>query len=177
MIVRRLCEDETINSFYCGDSDLDDFILNEASLYRNSLLSVNYVMEEEDNSVAFFSLSNDKISIHDFEDKTKFNRFRSRKFVNKKRIKSYPAVKIGRFAIDSKFQGDGIGSILLDFIKGYFLVDNKTGCRFITVDAYKSAIPFYEKNGFVALQNRNDAFTQLMYFDLADYKNKLKVGC
>ena len=53
MIVRRLCEDETINSFYCGDSDLDDFILNEASLYRNSLLSVHYVMEEEDNFVAF----------------------------------------------------------------------------------------------------------------------------
>ena len=176
MIVRRLCEDETINSFYCGDSDLDDFILNEASLYRNSLLSVHYVMEEEDNFVAFFSLSNDKISIHDFENKTKFNRFRSRKFVNKKRIKSYPAVKIGRFAIDSKFQGNGIGSILLDFIKGYFLVDNKTGCRFITVDAYKSAISFYEKNGFVALQNHNDAFTQLMYFDLADYKNKLKIS-
>ena len=55
MIVRRLCENEAINSFYCGDSDLDDFILNEASLYRNSLLSVNYVMEEEDNPVAFLS--------------------------------------------------------------------------------------------------------------------------
>lgn len=175
MIIRRLCEDETISSFYCGDSDLDDFILNEAPLYRDSLLSVNYVMEEEDDSVAFFSLSNDKISIHDFEDKTNFNRFRSHKFVNKKRIKSYPAVKIGRFAIESKFQGNGIGSVLLDFIKGYFLVDNKTGCRFITVDAYKSAVSFYEKNGFVALQNRNDVFTQLMYFDLADYKNKLKV--
>lgn len=175
MIVRRLCEDEIINSFYCGDNDLDDFILNEASLYLDSLLSVNYIMEEDNFPIAFFSLSNDKISIHDFEDKTNFNRFRSRKFVNKKRIKSYPAVKIGRFAIDTQSQGKGIGSVLLDFIKGYFLVDNKTGCRFITVDAYKSAIPFYEKNGFVALQNHSDTFTQLMYFDLADYKNKLKI--
>ena len=56
MIIRRLCEDETISSFYCGDSDLDDFILNEAPLYRDSLLSVNYVMEEDDSPVAFFSL-------------------------------------------------------------------------------------------------------------------------
>ena len=176
MVVRRLFEGETINSFYCGDGDLDDFILNEAPLYRNSLLSVNYVMEEDDGPVAFFSLSNDKISVHDFVDKTNFNRFRSRKFVNKKRIRSYPAVKIGRLAIDSKFQGKGVGSVLLDFIKGYFLVDNKTGCRFVTVDAYKSAISFYEKNGFVALQDHNDAFTQLMYFDLMDYKKMLRLA-
>ena len=32
MIIRRLNEDEAINGFYCGDSDLDDFIENEAML-------------------------------------------------------------------------------------------------------------------------------------------------
>ena len=175
MIVRRLAEDEAINSFCCGDSDLDDFIINEAMLYCKSLLSVNYIMEEYDNPVAFFSLLNDKISIHEFDNKTNFNRFRSHKFVNKKRIQSYPAVKIGRFAIENKFQGGGIGSMLLDFIKGYFIINNKTGCRFITVDAYKSAVHFYEKNGFVALHNNDDdSFTRLMYFDLADYKNHLR---
>lgn len=65
--------------------------------------------------------------------------------------------------------------MLLDFIKGYFIINNKTGCRFITVDAYKSAVSFYEKNGFVALHNNDDdSFTRLMYFDLVDYKNHLK---
>lgn len=174
MIIRRLNEDEAINGFYCGDSDLDDFIENEAMLYRKSLLSVNYIMEEEHNPVAFFSLSNDKISIHEFDSKTNFNRFRSHKFVNRKRISSYPAVKIGRFAIDNKYQKCGFGSMLLDFIKGFFVMDNKTGCRFITVDAYRSAISFYERNGFVALQNNNKSSTQLMYFDLRDYKDMLK---
>lgn len=174
MQIRRLVEGETIKSFYCGDDDLDDFILNEAVSYCDSLLSVNYIMERDNNPVAFFSLSNDKISVHEFDDRTHFNRFRSRKFVNKKRIKNYPSVKIGRFAIENKFQGNGIGSMLLDFIKAYFIIDNKSGCRFITVDAYKTAIPFYEKNGFVALQNNNESATQLMYFDLSDYKNKLK---
>lgn len=44
---------------------------------------------------------------------------------------------------------------------------NKTGCRFIIVDAYQNAIPFYERNGFVMLSSRdiNDE-TRLMYFDL-----------
>ena len=29
------------------------------------------------------------------------------------------------------------------------VLENKTGCRFLTVDAYAAAVPFYEKNGFV----------------------------
>ncbi|MBR4156105.1 MAG: GNAT family N-acetyltransferase [Bacteroidales bacterium] len=170
MVIRRLNETEIINSFICGDSDLDDFVKNEASSYQKALLSVNYIMERKEETVAFFSLSNDKISVNEFDDKTSFNRFRSRKFVNRKRIKSYPAVKIGRFAINLPSQGKGIGTTLLDFIKAYFLIDNKSGCRFITVDAYKSAIPFYEKNGFVPLQDNDGNITQLMYFDLADYR-------
>lgn len=39
--------------------------------------------------------------------------------------------------------------------------------RFITVDAYISAIPFYEKNGFKQLtQKDEDEHTRLMYFDM-----------
>ena len=48
-------------------------------------------------------------------------------------------------------------------------MNNKTGCRFLTVDAYKAAVPFYEKNGFVPLNDDDiDAPTRLLYFDLKD---------
>ena len=48
------------------------------------------------------------------------------------------------------------------------LMDNKTGCRFLTVDAYADAIPFYIKNGFVPLNEEDaGAVTRLLYFDLA----------
>lgn len=61
-----------------------------------------------------------------------------------------------------------IGSYLIDFIKSYFLMDNKTGCRFLTVDAYAGAVPFYLKNGFIPLNDEDaDADTRLLYFDLA----------
>ena len=175
MVIRRLNETEIIDSFNCGDSDLDDFVKNEALSYQEALLSVNYIMERKEETIAFFSLSNDKISVNEFDNKTSFNRFRSRKFVNRKRIKSYPAVKIGRFAINLSSQSKGVGTMLLDFIKAYFLIDNKSGCRFITVDAYKSAISFYEKNGFVPLQDNDGNITQLMYFDLADYRKSFSV--
>jgi hypothetical protein len=58
-------------------------------------------------------------------------------------MKSYPAAKIGRFAVAQSMKGLSIGSAMLKFIKSFFVMDNKTGCRFLTVDAYVDAIPFY----------------------------------
>ena len=39
--------------------------------------------------------------------------------------------------------------------------------RFLTVDAYLNAVPFYEKNGFRFMNAEdNDPHTRLMYYDL-----------
>ena len=101
---------------------------------------------------------------------TEFNRFRRKQgFPNEKRLKSYPAVKLCRLAVDKQAKGNQIGSGLLDYIKSMFVINNKTGCRFITVDAYLDAIPFYEKNGFRMMNlEDDDPHTRLMYFDLMD---------
>ena len=167
----KLAEDERVESFDCGDADLNDFILNDALPYRKEKLAVTYTYvnkENKSNVAAFFCLSNDRISLTDFDSKTKYNKF-SRRFNNRKRLKSYPAVKIGRFAVSVSMKGMSIGSILLDFIKHYFTINNKTGCRFITVDAYSAAIPFYLHNGFVPLNDEDaDEPTRLLYFDLND---------
>ena len=76
------------------------------------------------------------------------------------------------------------GSETLDFIKGWFLsTNNKTGCRFVIVDAVNEqyVISFYQKNGFQPLfssEEQEFAYTigkkdipvkldtRLMYFDL-----------
>ncbi len=169
--IHRLRRKEAVESFDCGDADLNDFILKESMLYRQALLAVSYVMENKQDSSdvsAYFSLANDKVSLNDFENKTEFNRFRKHRFVNEKRLKSYPAVKICRLGVDLSMKGQYVGTFLLNFIKSYFVINNKTGCRFLTVDAYADAIPFYLKNGFVPLNDEDaDADTRLLYFDLA----------
>lgn len=169
--IHRMAEQEVVTTFNCGDEDLNGFILTDAPLYRKEKLAVTYTVFEKDNSdnvVAFFSLSNDRISISDFDNKTRYNRF-SRRFNNHKRLKSYPAAKIGRLGVSESMKCMNIGSMLLRFIKLYFTVDNKTGCRFITVDAYAAAIPFYLRNGFVPLNDEDaDEPTRLLYFDLND---------
>lgn len=169
--VRKLFVDELIESFDCGDADLNDFLLNEAALYRKALLAVTYVFEEKTTKqiAAFFSLANDKVSLSDFENKTEFNRFRKKRFPNEKRLKSYPAAKLCRLGVDESMKGNSIGTLLLYFIKSYFVTNNKTGCRFLTVDAYADAVPFYLKNGFVPLNDDDkDDETRLLYFDLND---------
>ena len=91
--VHKMDENESVATFDCGDEDLNSFILTDAPLYRKEKLAVTYIVTEKadrNKVVAFFSLSNDRISISDFDNKTKYNRF-SRRFNNHKRLKSYPA--------------------------------------------------------------------------------------
>lgn len=174
LFVRKLNEDESVSSFDCGDDDLNDFILNDVRAYRYAKLAVTYVMcnkEDFNHVLAFCSLANDRVSMSDFESRTEFNRFRKHQhFPQSKRMKSYPAVKLCRLAVDNSAKGKSAGSMMLDFVKSYFVSDNKTGCRFITVDAYIDAIPFYEKNGFVPLNSDDEdsTYTRLLYFDLND---------
>lgn len=99
--IRKLESDENISSFDCGDQDLNDFIVEEAPFYRKALLAVTYVLESAETGevLAYFSLANDRVSLSDFESSTEFNRFRKKRFVNEKRIKSYPAAKLCRLAV------------------------------------------------------------------------------
>ena len=169
--IRILQKDEKVKSFNCGDNDLNDFLLNRSNSFRKALLAVTYVFEniESKEIIGYFSLANDRVSLTDFENKTEFNRFRRNRFINGKRMKSYPSVKICRLGINKDFHGQGIGSMLLNFIKSYFLEENKTGCRFITVDAYNNAIPFYQNNDFQHLKKEeSDTVTRLLYYDLND---------
>ena len=171
-VVRKMREDEIVTSFSCGEKykDLNDFLINDAPFFRKELLAVTYLLEEDSNTKAYFSLANDRVGIEDFSSSTSYNRFRRKRFVNSKRIKHYPAVKICRLGVDVSRQYTGIGTVLINFIKMHFLADNKTGCRYVTVDAHRDAVPFYLKNGFKFLcEEPHDSEidkTVLMFYDL-----------
>ena len=74
----------------------------------------------------------------------------------------------GRFAVSLQYRGRGIGSKLLDIIKRRLKRDiGDSQFRFLTVDAYLDAVPFYERNGFRKLTpTREQGDTQAMYFDI-----------
>lgn len=164
MKIVRLTQEHTFKPFDCGEDDLNDFLLQDAKQYAKGLLAVTYVIEDEDMTVAFFSLSNDRISLSE-SDKATWRRIRS-SFPHRKHRSDYPAVKIGRLGVNIGAQHKHIGTDIIDFVKQTFITKNRTGCCFVTVDALRSAVPFYESNGFKLLRKVNEGDTIPMYYDL-----------
>jgi hypothetical protein len=94
MKIVRLTQEHAFKPFDCGEGDLNDFLLQDAKQYAKGLLAVTYVIEDEESTVAFFSLSNDRISLLE-SDKATWRRIRA-SFPHRKHRSDYPAVKIGR---------------------------------------------------------------------------------
>lgn len=167
----RQIEDNTeIKSFDCGDADLNDFLFSDAIKYYKSMMALTYILEDNraNATVAYYSLLNDKIVL-DPEQKKFWNRL-NRLIPNSKRRKDYPAVKIGRLAVSKEYAGQQIGRTILLQIKHVFATMRRSACRFITVDAYAGAVPFYEKNGFSFLSETDKhSRTRAMYFDLINF--------
>lgn len=169
IIYKRLDEHDYIKSFNCGDEDLNDFIKNDALLYYKSRLSTSYILEDKTTGevIGYFCLAHDRISLTDFPSNSSYNRFRKKFFAQGKMFKSYPAIKICRLATSLNYRGEGIGSMIINMIIASYQQDNKAGCRFVTVDAYASALPFYYNQGFVPLSKEDEgADTRQLYFDL-----------
>ena len=166
----RLEDDTPISSFDCGDSDLNGFLQNDAKNYLKSMLAVTYLVKMEKEIAAYFCLSYDgltRTTILTEEEKALWNRV-GRKIPNSKRRRTYSAVKIGRLAVNQKFSGLGLGTQMLLSVREMYLKEpHHAGCRFVTVDAYRSALSFYEKNDFRYLTTKDkDEDTRAMYFDL-----------
>lgn len=167
---RQIEADTEIKSFDCGDADLNDFLVSDAKNYLRAMMALTYLLEDnaEDKTVAYYSLLNDKI-VFDPEDKHFWNKL-NRKIANNKRRKEYPAVKIGRLAVSTDYSGNHIGEAILLQVKHMFSTMRRSACRFITVDAYAAAVPFYEKCGFMFLSDRDKSSkTRAMYFDLINF--------
>jgi GNAT superfamily N-acetyltransferase len=149
--------------------------------YDHQLLGRTYVFTLDSNAeqiVCFFTVSNDGLKVDHRTNNAR--RKVNKKIPHVKQMRNYPAVLIGRLGVNDTFRGQGIGSQLMDFIKAWFSSDeNKTGCRFILVDAYneKDVLDYYSKNEFQFLLKEEDEEknegedkpkTRFMFYDLIE---------
>jgi GNAT superfamily N-acetyltransferase len=170
-------------SFSCGDVDLDDFFLNDVVKFDRQLLgkSFCYRLDEEPSIiVCAFTLANSSIDGRNLPNSRK--KRLTANIPHEKSLSSYPAMLIGRLGVHSNFGRRGIGSELIRFIQSLTLhKDNRSGCRYLTVDAYNNEITrnYYETNGFlylfsterqekeyIGMPENRELKTRLMYFDL-----------
>ncbi len=166
----QLSSKTDIKPFKCAEDDLYGFLFDNAKHFQDELMAVTYLLEDREMNVtvAYFSLLADKITFNPGE-KAIWNRL-NRNIPNPKRRRNYPALKIGRLAVNENYANEGVGTFVIDSIKYAFTTVKRLGCRFLTVDALKSATHFYEKNGFQFFTGEDkDDETRLMFFDLKNF--------
>ena len=175
--------------FSCGENDLDEFFAKDCLINQSRLLGKTYLFclkEQPETIVTAFSLSNDSIRLTNRITDEYKEQFLDDTNLHDKSLKRFPAVLIGRLGTNKDFAGQGYGTAIMDFIKVLFRTNNRTGCRFLIVDALNrpETLHYYEKNGFRYLIDderleakymgmgvgRLPLNTRLMYFDLLKIK-------
>jgi len=159
--IRPLSEID-INDFECTNKELTNFFKEDSFDNEAELVSKIYFLTavEDKYPLVGFSISNAEIkAVNDI------NMVMPQSCL----YKTFPAVRIGKFATNINHEAKGLGKLSLNLIKKWFVFNNKTGCRFIVVDARKEkGVPaFYKKCGFemYPIQETN-AGTYIMYCDL-----------
>lgn len=180
--------------FTCKDEDITEFFTQDYADYAYQLLGKSYCFVKPDTSeiVCAFTVANSSVKVDSLPSnlRNKLNR----KIPNAKRRPQYPAVLVGQLAVSDLFSRHHVGDELLDFIKSWFIDPlNKTGCRYVIVDAvnHQKVFEYYQRNGFkflfssdkeewTFLHNKGlepatpvePMKTRLMYFDLIYLRTK-----
>ena len=166
MKVVQLTSDYEMKPFDCGDTELNGFLLNEAKAFSKNRLANTFLICDGDVIIGYFSLFNDKISKQEVS-KAVWRKIK-KLFPHSKHFGSYPAVKIGRFAIALQYRNCGMGRKMMVVLQYRLKKEiSSSTFRVLTVNAYLEAIPFYERNGFKRLDPEEIAGnTRTMFFDM-----------
>jgi len=141
-------------AFSCGKDILDNYIHNQACQDVKRKMSVCFVWEDIETELiqGYYTLANNSIPLNIIPEKWR-----------KKLPQSYssiPTTLLGRLAVDKRFQGKGIGPILLiEALKRSYNISEDIGSFAVAVDPLDNeAEKFYEKFGFAKLPNSGKMF-------------------
>jgi len=145
------------SDFSCGKEMLDIYIHKQAKQDVTRKLSTCFVINEKETNLikGYYTLSNNSIPLKLVPND-----------IQKKLPRSYesiPTTLLGRLAIDNKFQGQGIGKlILVDALKRSYEISKTIGSLAVIVDPIdQDAENFYKKYGFIKLPDSGKMFLQM----------------
>jgi GNAT superfamily N-acetyltransferase len=139
--ISRLRGTHILDEFDCGDPAVNGF-LRDAEIYEEKLFSRIYVVTSEDTVIGYYALASG--SIHGTIEGKKTR---------------WPSLLLGQLGVDLKYQGQGIGSILIDHVKAKARsISDEIGCRILFLHTYNSSLveDFYiDHHGFSLLEVRD----------------------
>jgi predicted GNAT family N-acyltransferase len=133
------------DAFSCGVPALDRYLKKQASQDVSKYVSATFVMTPDGATIAgFYSLSSHSVSLADLPEE-----------IGKKlpRYPNVPATLLGRLAVSSEFQGQGVGKLLLvDALRRVLATSVIVASAVVVVDAKDEALlKFYIHHGFIPL--------------------------
>ncbi|MBN1323911.1 MAG: GNAT family N-acetyltransferase [Methanotrichaceae archaeon] len=154
-----------LNYFNSTSDELNDFLKNDALDGQNSMISRTYLCFYKERLLGFITLIGDTIEtklmiITDGIDGYEYDK--------------YPAIKIGRLAVDKDYEGRGIGPHMLKWSIGLvYQISQQIGCRYITVDSKKDSTWLYEREGFKIVKKQRNRNFPPMYLNMYAFHQKM----
>lgn len=152
-----LSADDVLDGFHCRNVGVNKFILEEARPFQEERLGTTYLFSYDGKVIAFATLMMAEIKRELMSDEDRLE-------IGKD---CYPALQIGQLAVDVRYEGNGVGTYVLDWCIGFAIrTSDRIACRFIVLDAEKDAVGFYEKYGFSMLKRQDRRTHPTMYIDV-----------
>ncbi len=142
--IRRLEPSDDRSKFRCGNIDLDRFFQRYAgqNQFHHHIGTTYVAIREEEQITGFVTVTSGEMSVEKLPK------------ILRKHLPSYPLpiLRIARLAVDERFQGHGVGRLLLRaMLKLALELRDWTGCTGVVVDAKPEAVAFYSSLGFKSI--------------------------
>jgi len=138
--INLLTECVDVRQFTCRkrahSSTLENFLRRHAIDNQKKQLSVTWVATMRDVPIGYFSLACASIDLTDLtpdekDDCPLYDR--------------YPAIIIGKFAVDDRYQQQGVGPWMMEHLYAIIIrLLELVGCRYIIVESKPASVGFYE---------------------------------
>lgn len=152
-ITKLLSNSHEKSNFLCGKEMLDDYIQKQAKQDKKGKVAACFILSDDDKVIkGYYTLSYGSIP-----------RIQLPESLIKKlpKYKDLPVTLLGRLAVDNKFKGEKLGSLLLmDALKRSFdTATTRIASMAVIVDLIdQDAINFYAKYGFIILEDSKRMF-------------------
>ena len=171
---------KALKNFRCGIKEMDDFIHFQLDSFLSDHKNQLFIVSNEAGSiVGMFVLSegffyDERDAFIDAPAYGKPFAILDRMSGTTKIAKRYSTIEIEYLAVAQEFRNQSIGTEIILAITD---LANSQHTPFITVDAYVtihySAVPFYEKCGFIHLENQDRGYdTMRMLLDISQPTDK-----
>ena len=138
-----LTKDNYSPTFDCSYEDtmgLNEFYHKEALNYQKERCGKTFIFFYDDKTIGFITMSMNAIERNQIKEKNGKLPFR---------LREYPAVLIGRIAVDNKWRSMHIGEHICKWAIGYSIyLSDLIGCRYIILQTDEIHKGFYEKLKF-----------------------------